>query len=203
MKNINYFIKCGKRILDNIDKKDIEDLINLILKVKKNKGRIFFLGVGGSASNASHAVNDFRKIAEIECYTPTDNVSEFSARINDDGWENSFSNWLKVSNLNKNDLVFILSVGGGNLKKNISINLISAIKLAKNKKASIAGIVGRDGGFTLKNSNSCVLVPTVDDSLITPMAEAMQAFIWHLIISHPKIKKKKTKWESCNTLAKK
>ena len=108
MKNINYFIKCGKEILDNIDKKDIEDLINLIFKVKNNKGRIFFLGVGGSASNASHAVNDFRKIAEIECYTPTDNVSEFSARINDDGWENSFSNWLKVSHLNKNDLVFIL-----------------------------------------------------------------------------------------------
>jgi D-sedoheptulose 7-phosphate isomerase len=203
MKNINYFIKCGKKILDNIDKKDIEDLINLIFKVKKNKGRIFFLGVGGSASNASHAVNDFRKIAEIECYTPTDNVSEFSARINDDGWENSFSNWLKVSYLNKNDLVFILSVGGGNLKKNISINLISAIKLAKNKKASIAGIVGRDGGYTLKNSNSCVLIPTVDDSLITPMAEAMQAFIWHLIISHPKIKKKQTKWESYKTLAKK
>jgi D-sedoheptulose 7-phosphate isomerase len=203
MKNINYFIKCGKKILDNIDKKDIEDLINLIFKVKKNKGRIFFLGVGGSASNASHAVNDFRKIAEIECYTPTDNVSEFSARINDDGWENSFSNWLKVSHLNKNDLVFILSVGGGNLKKNISTNLISAIKLAKNKKASVAGIVGRDGGYTLKNSNSCVLVPTVDDSLITPMAEAMQAFIWHLIISHPKIKKKQTKWESYKTLAKK
>jgi len=203
MKNINYFIKCGKKILDNIDKKDIEDLINLIFKVKKNKGRIFFLGVGGSASNASHAVNDFRKIAEIECYTPTDNVSEFSARINDDGWENSFSNWLKVSYLNKNDLVFILSVGGGNLKKNISINLISAIKLAKNKKASIAGIVGRDGGYTLKNSNSCVLIPTADDSLITPMAEAMQAFIWHLIISHPKIKKKQTKWESYKTLAKK
>jgi D-sedoheptulose 7-phosphate isomerase len=203
MKNINYFIRCGKKILDNIDKKDIEDLINLIFKVKKNKGRIFFLGVGGSASNASHAVNDFRKIAEIECYTPTDNVSEFSARINDDGWENSFSNWLKVSYLNKNDLVFILSVGGGNLKKNISTNLISAIKLAKNKKASIAGIVGRDGGYTLKNSNSCVLIPTVDDSLITPMAEAMQAFIWHLIISHPKIKKKQTKWESYKTLAKK
>jgi D-sedoheptulose 7-phosphate isomerase len=203
MKNINYFIKCGKKILDNIDKKDIEDLINLIFKVKKNKGRIFFLGVGGSASNASHAVNDFRKIAEIECYTPTDNVSEFSARINDDGWENSFSNWLKVSYLNKNDLVFILSVGGGNLKKNISTNLISAIKLAKNKKASIAGIVGRDGGYTLKNSNSCVLIPTVDDNLITPMAEAMQAFIWHLIISHPKIKKKQTKWESYKTLAKK
>lgn len=192
MKSINNFINTGKKILDNLNRQHVEKLIKLIFKIKRKKGRIFFLGVGGSAGNASHAVNDFRKIGEIECYAPTDNVSEFSARINDDGWEHSFTNWLKISRLSNNDLIFILSVGGGDLKKNISTNLISAIKYAKKKKASVAGIVGRNGGFTFKNSNNCILIPTYDDNLITPLAESMQTFIWHLIISHPKIKKKST-----------
>ena len=196
MNNIDNYIKSGIEVLKNLDQFKINKLIKLIQNIKKKNGRIFFLGVGGSAGNASHAVNDFRKIAEIECYAPTDNVSELTARINDDGWETSLSSWLKVSNLSHKDLIFIFSVGGGNESKKVSVNLISAIKYAKKKKASIAGIVGRDGGYTLLNSKFCILIPTVNKELITPLTETMQAFIWHLIISHPAIKKKQTKWES-------
>ena len=196
MKLLNNYFDLVIGTISNLDKKKINQLIVEIKKIKSKKGRIFFLGVGGSAGNASHAVNDFRKITEIECYAPTDNVSELTARINDEGWDTSITEWLKISNLNKKDLLFIFSVGGGNLKKNVSINLVNAIKYGKKVKSKITGIIGRDGGFTKKNSNTCILVPTVDKKLITPSAESMQAVIWHLIVSHPKLLKNTTKWES-------
>jgi D-sedoheptulose 7-phosphate isomerase len=196
MKFAQSYLENFSQVMTLLDKKEISKTIELIHKIKVSKGRIFFLGVGGSAGNASHAVNDFRKITEIECYAPTDNVSELTARINDDGWDTSITEWLKISNLNKKDLLFIFSVGGGNLKKNVSINLVNAIKYGKKVKSKITGIIGRDGGFTKKNSNTCILVPTVDKKLITPSAESMQAVIWHLIVSHPKLLKNTTKWES-------
>ena len=196
MKFAQSYLENFFQVMTLLDKKEISKTIELIHKIKVSKGRIFFLGVGGSAGNASHAVNDFRKITEIECYAPTDNVSELTARINDDGWDTSITEWLKISNLNKKDLLFIFSVGGGNLKKNVSINLVNAIKYGKKVKSKITGIIGRDGGFTKKNSNTCILVPTVDKKLITPSAESMQAVIWHLIVSHPKLLKNTTKWES-------
>ena len=196
MKFAQSCLKNFSQVMTLLDKKEISKTIELIHKIKVSKGRIFFLGVGGSAGNASHAVNDFRKITEIECYAPTDNVSELTARINDEGWDSSITEWLKISNLNKKDLLFIFSVGGGNLKKNVSINLVNAIKYGKKVKSKITGIIGRDGGFTKKNSNTCILVPTVDKKLITPSAESMQAVIWHLIVSHPKLLKNTTKWES-------
>ena len=196
MKFAQSYLENFSQVMTLLDKKEISKTIELIHKIKVSKGRIFFLGVGGSAGNASHAVNDFRKITEIECYAPTDNVSELTARINDEGWDTSIAEWLKISNLNKKDLLFIFSVGGGNLKKNVSINLVNAIKYGKKVKSKITGIIGRDGGFTKKNSNTCILVPTVDKKLITPSAESMQAVIWHLIVSHPKLLKNTTKWES-------
>jgi len=196
MKFAKSYLENFSQVMTLLDKKEISKTIELIHKIKVSKGRIFFLGVGGSAGNASHAVNDFRKITEIECYAPTDNVSELTARINDEGWDTSITEWLKISNLNKKDLLFIFSVGGGNLKKNVSINLVNAIKYGKKVKSKITGIIGRDGGFTKKNSNTCILVPTVDKKLITPSAESMQAVIWHLIVSHPKLLKNTTKWES-------
>ena len=154
----------------------------------------FFLGVGGSAGNASHAVNDFRKLCEIESYTPTDNVSEFSARINDDGWDSSFAQWLRVSNLNKKDAIFIFSVGGGNVKKKVSLNLVEAIKYAKKVKSNIFGIVGRDGGFTKKNGDCVILIPNLNSKLVTPFAESYQAVVWHCLVSHPLLQKIQTKW---------
>ena len=162
----NIFFRSTKLISEIIDKNQIEKLAQSISKIKKQKGRIFFVGVGGSSANASHAVNDFRKLCEIECYTPTDNVAEFSARINDDGWDSSFSNWLKISNLNKNDAIFIFSVGGGNIKKNVSINLVKSIIYAKKVGAKIFGIVGRDGGETKKKGDNVILIPTIDKDLI-------------------------------------
>ena len=168
----------------------------VVAKVKKNNGRLFFLGVGGSAGNCSHAVNDFRKIAGIECYAPTDNVSELTARTNDEGWPTIFIEWLKISKLCNKDLLFILSVGGGNLEKNISPNLVEAIKFGKSMGSKITGIVGRDGGFTAKVSDECVIIPTVNNETITPHSEAFQAVIWHLLVSHPKLKVNQTKWES-------
>lgn len=183
-------------ILEKLDVNKIEKIIDLILETKNSEGRIFFLGVGGSAGNASHAVNDFRKIVGIESYAPSDNVSELTARANDEGWDTIFSEWLKISKLNNKDLIFILSVGGGNLEKKISSNLIYAIDYAKLIGAKIAGIVGRDGGYTAKNSNNCLIIPVVNDQAITPHSEAFQAVIWHLIVSHPKLKAIQTKWES-------
>jgi D-sedoheptulose 7-phosphate isomerase len=183
-------------IISKLDASAIEEVVNILVKVKLNGGRIFFLGVGGSAGNCSHAVNDFRKIVGIECYAPTDNVSELTARTNDEGWATIFSEWLKVSKLSSNDCLFVLSVGGGNLEKNISPNLVEALKYGKSVSASIAGIVGRDGGYTAKVADACVIVPTVNPENITPHSEAFQAVIWHLLVSHPSLKANQTKWES-------
>ena len=196
MKFVQKYLENFSEVMSLLNKNDISKTIELINKIQISKGRIFFLGVGGSAGNASHAVNDFRKITEIQCYAPTDIVSELTARINDEGWESSISEWLKISNLNKKDLLFIFSVGGGNIKKNVSINLVNAIKYGRKVKSKITGIIGRDGGFTKENADTCILVPTVDKKLITPSAESMQAVIWHLIVSHPKLLKNTTKWES-------
>ncbi len=186
----------AQEIIDQIDIKAIEKVADLLATVKKDQGRIFFLGVGGSAGNCSHAVNDFRKIVEIESYAPTDNVSELTARTNDEGWPTIFEPWLKLSKLNPRDAVFIFSVGGGNLEKNISPNLVNALKYAKQVGAKITGVVGRDGGYTAKVSDACVIIPTVNPENITPHSEAFQAVIWHLLVSHPKLKENQTKWES-------
>lgn len=183
-------------IIRQIDPNSIEAMADLLATVKKDGGRIFFLGVGGSAGNCSHAVNDFRKIVGIESYAPTDNVSELTARTNDEGWATIFVEWLKISKLNSKDLVFIFSVGGGNLEKNISPNLVEALKLAKSVGAKITGVVGRDGGYTAQVADACVIVPTVNADNVTPHSEAFQAVIWHLLVSHPKLKANQTKWES-------
>jgi D-sedoheptulose 7-phosphate isomerase len=194
MKFINNYIVQFSKLLLNFDLKEIENIIHSLIKIKKNKGRIFFLGVGGSSANASHAVNDFRKICNIECYAPTDNVSELTARINDEGFENSFLPYLKISNLSRKDAVFIFSVGGGNLKKKISVNLIKAIDYAKLKKSTVLGIVGKSDGYAKKNSKYCFVLPDVNKDFLTPFAETAQAVIWHLIVSHPLLKLNKTKW---------
>ena len=177
-----------------IDPETIEKIVNLLLDVKTSGGRLFVLGVGGSAANASHAVNDFRKLAGIEAYAPTDNVAELTARTNDEGWTTVFSGWLKVSKLNSSDCLFILSVGGGDKERNISTNLIEAIDLAKEVGARVTGIVGRDGGYTAKNADQCLIVPTVNSNAVTPHSESFQSVIWHLMVSHPKLKSNQTKW---------
>ena len=189
----------AKEIINQINIDAIEKVADLLATVKKDQGRIFFLGVGGSAGNCSHAVNDFRKIVEIESYAPTDNVSELTARTNDEGWATIFEPWLKLSKLNPKDAVFIFSVGGGNLEKNISPNLVNALKYAKQVGAKITGVVGRDGGYTAQVADACVIVPTVNPENITPHSEAFQAVIWHLLVSHPKLKENQTKWESAVT----
>jgi D-sedoheptulose 7-phosphate isomerase len=183
-------------ILKKIDVSAIEKMADLLAGVKRDGGRIFFLGVGGSAGNCSHAVNDFRKIVGIESYAPTDNVSELTARTNDEGWASVFIEWLKTSRLRKEDCVFIFSVGGGNLEKNISPNLVEALKFAKSVGAKVAGVVGRDGGYTAQVADACVIVPIVNPETITPHSEAFQAVVWHLLVSHPKLKANQTKWES-------
>ena len=183
-------------ILERLDGAAIEKMAELLAEIKASAGRVFFLGVGGSAGNCSHAVNDFRKLAGIECYAPTDNVSELTARINDDGWEYAFVEWLKVSRLNKNDAVFILSVGGGNVEKNISTNIVAAVRYAKAIGAKVIGILGRDGGHTAQVADASVIVPTVNPATVTPHSEAFQAVIWHLLVSHPLLKSSDTKWES-------
>jgi len=186
----------AKRIIDLIDHDAIERVAEILAAVRGRGGRLFFLGVGGSAANCSHAVNDFRKIAGFEAYAPTDNVSELTARTNDEGWASVFVEWLRGSRLRKDDGIVIFSVGGGNLDKNISPNLVAALKLAREVGASIVGVVGRDGGYTRQVADACVLVPTVNDANITPHAEAFQAVIWHLLVSHPMLKRAETKWES-------
>lgn len=183
-------------ILNKIDVDAIEKMADLLVVIKQIGGRIFFLGVGGSAGNCSHAVNDFRKIVGIESYAPTDNVSELTARTNDEGWASIFVEWLKVSKLCANDIVFILSVGGGNLEKNISPNLVMALQYSIGVGAKITGIVGRDGGYTAQVADACIIVPTVNNETITPHSEAFQAVVWHLLVSHPKLKQNQTKWES-------
>jgi D-sedoheptulose 7-phosphate isomerase len=177
-----------------IDPEVIERIVDLLVDIKSKSGRLFVLGVGGSAANASHAVNDFRKLAEIETYAPTDNVAELTARTNDEGWQTVFSGWLKVSKLNSKDCLFILSVGGGNKEKNVSPNLIEAIDLAKEVGARVTGIVGRDGGYTALNADVCLVVPTVNPNTVTPHSESFQTAIWHLMVSHPKLKGNPTKW---------
>ena len=189
-------IKEAISILNTLDAEAIEKIAELLATVKADQGRLFFLGVGGSAGNCSPAVNDFRKIVGIESYAPTDNVSELTARTNDEGWPTIFVEWLKISHLGPKDALFILSVGGGDLKKNISPNLVEALKLAKTVGAKITGIVGRDGGYTAKVADVCVIIPTVNPETITPHSEAFQAVVWHLLVSHPKLKANATKWES-------
>ena len=185
-----------KKIADTVDKNSIEKAIALLVQVRRDKGRLFILGVGGSAGNASHAVNDFRKLAGFEAYSPVDNVSELMARTNDEGWDTVFSEWLKGSNIRKEDAVLVFSVGGGNVEKNISPNLVKALDVAKSVKARIIGIVGRDGGYTAKTADVCILVPTVSPDTVTPHAEAFQGVIWHLIASDPRLKMIENKWES-------
>jgi D-sedoheptulose 7-phosphate isomerase len=183
-------------IIQKMDVAAIEKMADLLAKVKQDGGRIFFLGVGGSAGNCSHAVNDFRKIVGIESYAPTDNVSELTARTNDEGWPTIFVEWLKISKLSPKDMLFIFSVGGGNLEKNISPNLVEALKLAKLVGSKVVGVVGRDGGHTAKVADACVVIPTVNPENVTPHSEAFQAVVWHLLVSHPKLKANQTKWES-------
>lgn len=189
-------LKETAEIVAKINPADCEKCVAELRGVRERGGRLFFLGVGGSAANASHAVNDFRKIAGIEAYAPTDNVSELTARTNDEGWASVFVEWLRGSRLNSKDLVFIFSVGGGNLEKNVSPNLVTALQLAKQVGARVAGIVGKDGGYTAKVADACVIVPTVNPDTITPHSEAFQAVIWHLFVSHPNLKINQTKWES-------
>ena len=183
-------------IVAKLDVAACEKAVELLAEVRSRGGRLFILGVGGSAANASHAVNDFRKIAGIECYAPTDNVSELTARTNDDGWATVFAEWLKGSRLNEKDAVLVLSVGGGDQERNVSANLVAALQLAKERGSSILGIVGRDGGYTAKVADVCVIVPTVNPMNTTPHTEAFQAVVWHLFVSHPALKTAQTKWES-------
>ncbi|HUZ72369.1 MAG TPA: SIS domain-containing protein [Stellaceae bacterium] len=183
-------------IAARIDAVQVDRIIDILSETRARGGRLFFLGVGGGAGHASHAVNDFRKIAGIESYTPTDNVSELTARINDDGWDSSFARWLQGSRLRAGDCVFVFSVGGGNLEKNVSANIVQALKLAQQAKAKIVGVVGRDGGYTAKVADACVIVPTVSAETVTPHTEAFQAVVWHLVVSHPRLKQNEMKWES-------
>ncbi len=183
-------------IVRQLDVESIEKTVDLLARLRERRGRLFVLGVGGSAANASHAVNDFRKICGIEAYAPTDNVSELTARTNDEGWASVFSEWLKVSRLTSNDMLFVFSVGGGNLEKNVSPNIVSALQYAKETGATVCGVVGRDGGQTAKVADACVVIPTVNPQNVTPHTEAFQAVVWHLLVSHPKLKTSETKWES-------
>lgn len=183
-------------IIAQLDVATIEDMARALAALRASGGRLFFLGVGGSAGNCSHAVNDFRKIVGIESYAPTDNVSELTARTNDEGWDTTFSEWLKISRLSSADAVFVMSVGGGSLERNISPNLVRALQLAKSVKARIFGIVGRDGGYTRQVADHVLVVPTVNPETVTPHSEAFQAVLWHLLVSHPLLKAQQTKWES-------
>jgi len=183
-------------IVQKLQPETLENMVDLLADLRERGGRLFLLGVGGSAANASHAVNDFRKIAGIESYAPTDNVSELTARTNDEGWASVFLEWLKGSRLQSTDALMVFSVGGGNLEKNVSPNLVSALQYGKEVGASILGIVGRDGGYTAKVADACCIVPTVNVQNVTPHSEAFQAIIWHLLVSHPKLKMQQTKWEA-------
>lgn len=196
MQYIQQYLEEVAAIIRKIPKSDIQDTVERLVDVRERKGRIFFIGVGGGAGNASHAVNDFRKIAGIESYTPTDNVSELTARINDEGWETCYAEWLKGCRLNSNDAVFVLSVGGGSKEKGLSTNLICALEFAREVGAKILGIVGRDGGFAAQIADVCIIVPTVNQQTVTAHTESFQAVLWHLIVTHPKLMKTPMKWES-------
>jgi len=196
MQFIDQYFKEAKIIIDKIDKDQILKMVSIINEIRSNNGRMFILGVGGGAGHDSHAVNDFRKICGLEAYTPTDNVSELTARVNDDGWETAYVNWLKISKLNKNDILLVFSVGGGNLEKNISVNILKSLELGKKLGTRICGIVGRDGGYTAQVADACVVIPPINPETVTPHTEAFQAVIWHLLVSHPDLQKYEMKWES-------
>ena len=190
------YLEQTSQIASSLDSAVIENIAEEISALRKRNGRLFFIGSGGGAGHSSHAVCDFRKLGNIECYTPSDNISELTARVNDDGWDTAYSNWLKVSNFNSNDAIFVFSVGGGSKEKNISVNLVNCISLANEKGASVMGVVGRDGGYTKESSDLTIVVPIIDDGLVTPHTEGWQAVVWHLLISHPKVCVNETKWES-------
>ena len=190
-----------REIAARIEQGVIERIIDVLRDVRSSGGRLFFLGVGGGAAHASHAVNDFRKIAEIECYTPSDNVAELTARINDDGWESCYANWLRGSRLQERDAVFVFSVGGGSVSQCISMNIVRSLELAQHAGARILGVVGRDGGYTAQVADACIVIPTISDDTITPLVEAFQAVVWHLIVSHPRLRAHEMKWESIPALA--
>jgi D-sedoheptulose 7-phosphate isomerase len=199
MNNEDYiatFLDDASAIINKIDRTQIQKMIEILVDIRNNNGRLFILGIGGGAGNASHAVNDFRKIAGIESYAPTDNVSELTARINDDGWESVFVNWLQGSRLNEKDGIFVFSVGGGNAEKKVSVNLVNALDYARDKGVKVIGVVGRDGGYTAKIADACVIIPTVNEKTVTPQTEAFQAVVWHLIVSSPAMQKYEMKWES-------
>jgi D-sedoheptulose 7-phosphate isomerase len=196
MSFVQQYIEETQKVVAGLNVAALEKCVEELARVREQGGRLFILGVGGSAANASHAVNDFRKICGFEAYAPTDNVSELTARTNDDGWNTVLSEWLKGSRLGAKDGLLIFSVGGGNMEKNVSPNLVSAIQLARQVGAAVVGVVGRDGGYTAKEASACVIVPTVNPEHVTPHSEAFQAVVWHLFVSHPKLKVNKTKWES-------
>ena len=200
MKSNHFFSKKylneSKKIIDKLDCESIDKMTTLLVELRKRKGRLFIVGVGGGAGHAGHAVNDFRKIAEIESYSPSDNISELTARTNDEGWDTTYIEWLKISHLNKKDMLFVFSVGGGDLNKNISANVVKAVKYAKDLGSDIIGVVGRDGGYTASVASACVIIPTVNSEMITPHTESFQALIWHLIVSDPRIQIMSNKWES-------
>jgi D-sedoheptulose 7-phosphate isomerase len=190
------YLSEATQVMQQLDRRAIDQVIALLVETRTRGGRLFILGVGGSAANASHAVNDFRKIVGMEAYTPTDNVAELTARTNDDGWARVFADWLQISRLRADDLVFVFSVGGGNVEKNVSPNLVAALQYARQIGARVVGVVGRDGGYTAQVADACILVPTVNPQHVTPHTEAFQAVIWHLLVSHPALKTSQTKWES-------
>ena len=192
---ISAFLEDASTIIKKIDHTQVRKMMQILQDIRKNNGRLFILGVGGGAGHASHAVNDFRKIAGIESYAPTDNVSELTARVNDDGWETVFESWLKGSRLTTKDCIFVFSVGGGNAEKNVSVNLVNALRFAKETGAKVIGVVGRDGGYTAKVADACVIIPTINEKTVTPQTEAFQAVIWHLMVSSPAMQKFDMKWE--------
>jgi D-sedoheptulose 7-phosphate isomerase len=193
---VETYLEEAAEISHQLSRSEISRIVDGLIALRDNGGRLFILGVGGSAANASHAVNDFRKIANIESYTPADNVSELTARINDDGWDSSYAAWLKASRLGGRDGLLVFSVGGGNKEKGVSVNLVEAIGLARETGAKVFGVVGRDGGYTAQTADACVVIPTVNDATITPHAEAFQAVVWHLIVSHPALRANEMKWET-------
>jgi D-sedoheptulose 7-phosphate isomerase len=196
MDYIRQYVYEAKSILLHLDRDTIGKIIELLVDLRARDGRLFFLGVGGGAGHASHAVDDFRKIAHIEAYTPTDNVSELTARVNDEGWETAYAHWLEGSHIGPNDMVFVFSVGGGDEERHISENLVRALQYAKKIGATICGVVGRDGGFTLKVADACLVIPVVNPQTVTPHTEAFQAMVWHMMVSHPALMRAEMKWES-------
>jgi len=193
---IKQYLREAKQIIDQLDTAALAGVVDVLAETKRRGGRLFILGVGGGAAHASHAVNDFRKLVGLEAYAPTDNVSELTARTNDEGWETVFAEWLKVSRLGARDALFVISVGGGNLEKNVSPNLVRAVQYAREVGARITGVVGRDGGYTAQVADACVVVPTVNAANVTPHTESFQALLWHMMVSHPRLKANAGKWES-------